>query len=203
MNPLFKYARELLPALLLLILPPPVSVQAAELSSESIYRLAVTLVDQDGREFRFADRRGRPQLVSMFYTSCQYTCPLIIDTLKKTQRALTSTNSPPLQILLVSLDPERDTSARLKQVYAERKLDSASWTLARTDTSDVRKLAAVLDIQYRVLANHDINHSTALVLLDADGRVAARTDEIGSVDPSFVAAVRKVLVPQMIQKGSR
>jgi protein SCO1/2 len=192
----------LLPALLL-ILPAAISARAAELPGESIYRLPVTLVDQDGREFRLGDRRGGPQLVSMFYTSCQYACPLIIETLKKTQRALRSTNSSPPQVLLVSLDPERDTPARLKQVYAERKLDSSSWTLARTDPANVRKLAAVLDIQYRVLANHDINHSTALVLLDADGRMVARTDKIGDVDPGFVAAVRQVLVSRTIQKGSR
>ena len=166
---------------------------AGELPGESIYRLPITLVDQDGKTLHLSDRRGKPQLISMFYTSCQYICPLIIDTLKKTQDALTPAARGRLDVLLVSFDPERDTPARLKQVFGERKLDQASWTLARTDAPGVRKLAAVLEIQYRALANRDINHSSALVLLDVDGRIIARTDKIGEIDPDFVAAIQKAL----------
>ena len=144
--------RALLIALPLLFAGLPLA--AAQLPGESIYHLPVTLTDQDGHDFRFAERRGKPQLVSMFYTSCQYVCPLIIDTLRKTQAALAQDGGKKLDVLLVSFDPERDTPARLKQVFGERKLD-ANWTLARTDETSVRKLAAVLDIQYRALANGD------------------------------------------------
>ena len=46
-------------------------------------------------------------------------------------------------------------------------------------------------IQYRALAGGDINHSTALVLLDANGRIVARTAKIGETDPEFVAAISR------------
>lgn len=164
--------------------PPP---------ADSIYRLPVALTDQNGHGFHLADRQGKPQIVSMFYTSCQYVCPLIIDTLKRTHQALAPDVRTAVQLLLVSFDPERDTPKRLQQVYAERKLDAATWTLARTEPAGVRQLAAVLDIQYRALANREINHSSALVLLDAQGRIVARTDKIGEVDPDFVSAVQKAL----------
>jgi len=169
------------------------TVFGAELPGDSIYRLPVALVDQDGRGFSLADRGGKPQLVSMFYTSCQYVCPLIVETMKKTQRALPDADRAKLQVLLVSFDPTRDTPQRLHEVYAERHLDKSSWTLARTETPSVRKLAAVLDIQYRALANGEVNHSTALVLLDAQGRIVARTDKLGEIDPDFVAAVQSAL----------
>ncbi len=176
--------------LLLLALAPAL---AAELPGDSIYRLPIALVDQGCRVQHLVDRRGKPQLISMFYTSCQYVCPLIIDSLRKTQHALTPSERAKLDVLLVSFDPARDTPARLKEVFDQRNLDPASWTLARTEVSNVRKLAAVLGIQYRALANRDINHTTALVLLDANGRILARTDKIGELDPDFVAAVRKTL----------
>jgi len=163
------------------------------LPGDSVYRLPVALTDQDGRNFHLADRRGSLQLVSMFYTSCPYVCPLIIDTLKKTQHALTADEAARLQVLLVSFDPERDTATRLKEVFGQRKIDGASWTLARTDTQSVRKLAAVLGVQYRKLANREINHSTAIVLLNTDGRIIARTDKLGDVDADFVAALRKAI----------
>ncbi|MDR3387300.1 MAG: SCO family protein [Rudaea sp.] len=182
-------------SLLLLLVALPLA-SAVELPGDSIYRLPLVLVDQNGHAQQLVERRGKPQLISMFYTSCQYVCPLIIDSLRKTRLALTPAERSKLDVLLVSFDPERDTPARLKQVFAERKLDASGWTLARTDAADVRKLAAMLDIQYRALASGDFNHSTALILLDADGRVVARTDKLGAADAEFVAAIQRTLVPR-------
>ena len=49
-------------------------------------------------------------------------------------------------------------------------------------------------IRYRTLADGDFNHTSALVLLDADGRVVARTERIGfAPDPAFLAAMRNTL----------
>ncbi|HZP65003.1 MAG TPA: SCO family protein [Rudaea sp.] len=165
----------------------------ADLPGSSIYRLDVPLVDQDGRAFAFAERAGKPQLVSMFYTSCPYVCPLVIETLKKTQAALTPEQRAKLAVLLVSFDPDRDTPARLGSVFDQRHLDRSTWTLARTDAKNVRKFAAVLDIQFRALATGDINHTSAIVLLAADGTILARTEKLGEADPEFVAAIGHAL----------
>lgn len=176
-----------------LFLSCAVSAATGELPGDSLYRLPLDLVDQDGHAFAFSARRGTPQLVTMFYTSCPYVCPLVIDTLKKTQAELTPEERAKLQVLLVSFDPERDSVERLKEVFGQRKIDAATWTLTRTDAPSVRKLAAVLGIQYRELENREINHSTALVLLDADGRAIARTEQIGAIDPAFVTALKSAL----------
>jgi len=169
------------------------TASAAELPGDSIYRLDIPLVDHNGAGFHLADRRGRPQLVSMFYTSCQFVCPLVLDTLRMTERSLRADEQGRLDVLVVSFDPERDTPIQLKSVFDKRRLDSERWTLARTEAPNVRKLAAALDIRYRVLADGEINHATALVLLDADGRIVARSSVLGEVDPVFVAAIRATL----------
>ena len=45
-----------------------------------------------------------------------------------------------------------------------------------------------------IKADGDFNHTSVLVLLDADGRIVARTERIGGTpDPAFVAAVRETL----------
>jgi protein SCO1/2 len=165
----------------------------AELPATSVYRLDVPLVDQDGRGFHFADGRGRAHLVSMFYTSCKYVCPLIIDTLMATERAVEPAERGRLDVLIVSFDPDRDDPPALKRVADERKLDTQRWTLARTEAPNVRRLAAVLGIQYRALADREFNHSSALVLLDADGRIVARTNKVGEIDPAFVAKVKETI----------
>ena len=167
--------------------------QAGELPRDSTYHLAVPLVDQDARDFAYADGRGRARIVSMFYTSCKYVCPLIIDTLLKTERELAPAERARIDVLLVSLDPDNDTPDALKRVADKRHLDTARWRLARTDKAHVRTLAALLGIQYKQLENREFSHSSALVLLDAEGRVVARTDRLGEADPDFVAAARRVL----------
>jgi protein SCO1/2 len=165
------------------------------LPGDSAYRLTDTYVDQDGRAFRLADRRGQVRLVSMFYTSCPYICPLIIDSAKGVEHALTPAERARLSILLVSLDPARDDPAALKRIATKRKLDPARWTLARTEAAGVRRTAAVLGIRYRALADGEFNHSSALVLLDGEGRVLARTETLGvQPDPAFLAAVKAALV---------
>ncbi|NMW25113.1 SCO family protein, partial [Rhodanobacter denitrificans] len=58
--------------------------------------------------------------------------------------------------------------------------------------AQVRQLSGVLGLQYRQLPDGEFNHSSELILLDADGRIAARTTRIGKLDPEFVEAIRKV-----------
>lgn len=178
---------------------PPPSISAAggttvaALPGNSIYQLPVALTDQTGRDFHLADQRGKPMLISMFYSSCQFVCPMLIDTLRDTEAKLSRDEREHLGVLMVSIDPEHDSVAVLKRKADERAIAAPRWAMARTDAASVRKLAAVLGIQYRALANGEFNHTTALILLDADGRIVARSSQLGSADPAFVLKVRRTL----------
>jgi protein SCO1 len=172
------------------------SADAAALPSDSIYQLNVALTDQNGRSVSLADHRGHPVVVTMFYSSCQFVCPRIIEALKKTESSLKAQNAAQVPIVMVTFDPARDDVAALKHVGEERGLDPALWTLARTDPQTVRKLAASLQIQYRQLPSGEFNHTSVLILLDADGRMIAKTSELGQADPAFVAQIKTVSVKQ-------
>lgn len=173
---------------------------ATSLPKDSVYQLPVRLTDQSGNAWAWSARRGRPQIVAMFYTSCQYICPLIVDSGKSIERTLTPSERARIGILLVSMDPARDTPEALMAVVKKRGLDTRQWTLTSPAASQVRDVANVLGVRYRKLEDGEFNHTSALILLDADGRVVARTEKIGGkADPEFLAAVRKesrvVLVP--------
>lgn len=165
----------------------------AEIPSDSVYQFDTGLEDQDGTRLRFRDLRGKPRIAAMFYANCPYVCPLIIDTIRRTEQALSDDERARLNVTLITLDPERDDPAALAEVVAKRNLEVPRWRLVRSSPEDVRTLAAVLGIQYRQLENRDFNHSSALILLGADGRVLARTSRIGELDPDFLAAVKKTL----------
>ena len=164
---------------------------ADALPGDSIYRLDLALVDQDGRGLMLRERRGGPVLIAMFYTSCPYMCPLIVESIKRTEHALDANARARLRVVLVTFDSARDTPPVLKSAAEKRRIDLARWTLARAEPANVRRLAAVLDVQYRALPDGGFNHSGVVTLLDADGRILARTDKLGELDPEFLAAVQK------------
>ena len=167
---------------------------APALPGDSIYQLPLPLTDSNGQTRDWRTLRGKPHLVSMFYTSCQYICPLIVESGKAVERQLTPAQQKKLGVVLISMDPARDDPAALKKVAEQRKLDTTRWTLASPPAGEVRAVAGVLGIRYRLLADGEFNHSSALILVDANGRILARTEKIGSKpDPESVAAVRKAV----------
>jgi len=166
----------------------------APLPRDSVYQLAAPLTDQSGRPLALADKRGKAQVVVMFYTSCKFICPTIIDTVLDLDRRLTPAERAHLGVLMITLDPQRDDAGALKATADKRGLDLTRWTLAQPRPTDVRAIAAVLGVRYRPLADGEINHTGVLVLLDAEGRIVARSAKTsGSVDPQFMGRVRGVL----------
>jgi len=166
-------------------------VRAASPPRDSVYQLSVPITDAQGKTWDWTQLRGKPRIVSMFYTSCQYMCPLIVESGKAVERALPAAERAKVGVVLLSLDPAHDTPPVLREMAKQRKVDPAQWTLAASSEADVRRLAGVLGVRYRALGDGNFNHTSALVLLDAEGRIVARTEQVGATpDPAFVAAVR-------------
>jgi formylglycine-generating enzyme len=164
------------------------------LPTDSMYQVDTSLETSTGARTRFSARRGRPRIVTMFYSRCSATCPLTINTLRAVDAALTPVERAGLGMLLVSLDPEHDTPQALQTLAKERRVTDSRWVLARASASDTRKLAAMLGIQYRELSTGDFEHSSVLVLLDAEGRVRARSAKLGEPDPAFIEAARSSII---------
>ena len=163
---------------------------AAALPGDSLYQLDARAVDAHGRPLQWSDLAGRPQLVSMFYANCHLMCPLIIENAKAVQKQLPAASGARLGVAMVSLDPQRDTPAALARVARDHRVPEG-WHFLRPATDDVRALASVLDVRYRFREDGSINHTSVLVLLDAQGRELARSEVEGiAPDPAFVEQVR-------------
>jgi protein SCO1/2 len=115
-----------------------------------------------------SQKRGQPVLVGMFYTSCEFVCPMLVEALRNTEAGLTAQERAKFSVLLITIDPgvTRWPCSSTPPAAWDR---FAPLDLARSDVATTRKLAAVLGLQYRALPNGDFNHSTDLILLDADG----------------------------------
>ncbi len=162
-------------------------------ASESIYQLNVALTSHANQAIKLDVYRGQPTLVTMFYGSCPNVCPLLIETLQSIEKSLGEKDRNRLRVLMVSIDPDRDTPAALTTVAKNHRVDLSRWTLARTSAADVRKIAAVLNVQYRKLPNGEYNHSSVITLLDVGGRPIAHTSRLGAKDEDFVKALKLLI----------
>jgi protein SCO1 len=163
---------------------------APETPSASIYQLDAKLTDQAGKVQGLDVYRGHPVLITMFYASCPAACPLIIDTLRATEKDLSDTQRSELRVLMISIDPDRDTPAELKKLAEQRRIDTSRWTLARTDEATVRTIAALLNVQYRELPNGEFNHASIITLLSPEGEIVASSPKLGTPDPALLAKLR-------------
>lgn len=161
--------------------PDPVAAALAEpLPDDSIYQLETALETHTGATTTLAVHRGHPTIVSMFYANCPMACPMLIQEVQRLEAGLSEDDRAELRVLLVSLDPGRDTPELMSGVVQTHQLDAGRWTLARpADEAAVREVAAVLGIQYRALADGEMNHSSILTLVDRQGRIQARIDGLG------------------------
>lgn len=159
---------------------------------ESIYNLQVSLTDASGAVHGLDMHRGHPVLVTMFYGNCPMACPLLVDTMRSVERSVSAAERDRLRFLLISIDPERDTAESLRKLSASRKLDASRWTLARTDAIGVRKIAALLGIQYRKLPDGNFNHSSVVALLTPDGEIAAQSSQMGQADPQLLEVLMRI-----------
>jgi protein SCO1/2 len=153
---------------------PDPSASAAAASSLALPRLdqaapPLDLVDQRGERVRLARFRGRPVLLAFAYAHCETVCPLVVhDVLRARELAR---DLGPVAVI-VTLDPWRDTPARLAAI-AERWRLPADGFVASGDTGAV---TATLDhwsiARQRDLRTGEVVHATLVYLIARDGRVA-------------------------------
>lgn len=162
-------------------------------SDESLYQLKLDLTDQNGTHVGLAVFQGHPVLVTMFYGSCPYVCPLTIKALQSTESTLEPDVRDQLRVLLISLDSEHDTPEVLAEVVNKQNVDTSRWKLVRAGTHDVRKLAAALGVRYRKLPEGGFNHSTVIALLDAGGMRVAQSNRL-QTDPALLESIRSLVL---------
>ncbi len=164
---------------------PGAAAAASEVAS--LYDLPGDWTDQRGQAFPLAALRGRPQLIALVYTSCAATCPLIVAELQRIEAALTLVQRAELGVVLVSLDPDRDTPGMLSAYARRSQMDSARWVLLRGSDAAVRALAGVLDERYRRLAGGEIAHTNGITLLDREGVMRHRQERLGDSEATVRA----------------
>lgn len=147
------------------------------------------LTDQAGAPFSQEHLRGRPSLVFFGFTHCPHICPTTLAKLVQVKR---ESGIPDLRVILVSVDPERDTPAVLATYL--RSFDPELVGLTG-DKRVVEGLARNMNVAMARTeqpgGSYTMDHSATVFLVDARGAlVAVFTPPIES--PNLAADLRGV-----------
>lgn len=157
----------------------------------------LNLQDQNGQPVTLDQFQGKEVLLAPFLSSCQEECPITTAALLDMQRAIEKDGlSKKVVILEVTVDPGRDTPARMKAYAA---LTGSDWPLLTGSAVSLAALWQYFGVYYQKVAEasppgidwythrpytYDVDHSDGFILLDTDLRerfIAGGLTKIGQI----------------------
>lgn len=163
----------------------------AKHSEKSLYSLNSVWTSDVGREVKLEVLRGRPQVIALFFTNCEHSCPLIVADMKAIDKALPRGVREKVDFLLVSIDPERDTPEVLRAFRAKHELPTERWTLLRGSTEATRELATMIGFNYQPGSPTQYAHSLLISILDESGVIVFQQVGLGRGPKEAVEALVK------------
>jgi protein SCO1/2 len=150
------------------------------------------LVDQNGRPFTNEDLDGKPFLVFFGFTHCPDVCPTALFEVSEIMRGL-GPDAKKLSALFISIDPERDTPAVLKDYLSS--FDPHLHGLTGTPEA-VAATAKAYRAYYKKVplkdGDYTMDHTALVYLMDKKGRFVAPFN-IKRPTETAVAELRKYL----------
>lgn len=150
------------------------------LTDGSLYQLESKWTSDVGREIRLGVLRGKPQVVVMFFATCEFACPILLHDMKRLEAALAEKTRDEVGFILVTFDSQRDTVAALHAYREKQQLSPKRWTLLRGEPDDVRELAALLGINYQRDARGQFAHSNIITLLNREGEIVHQVNGLNT-----------------------
>lgn len=138
--------------------------------------------------------RGNVLLVFFGYTNCPDICPASMAAGAQALNALTVDERAKTRLIMISVDPERDTPAKLKEYVAFFHPSMLGVTGSAAEIEAVAKSFGAGYLRQPPDANgrYAVDHSANTYLVGPDGKLAA-TLPLGEPTAKVVAAIRKYL----------
>lgn len=144
-----------------------------------------TFTDHTGAAFSSSDLRGTPSVLFFGFTHCPDVCPITLARLAAARRALSGADQARVRVVFVTVDPMRDTPARMAEFLAPfgpgiTGLTAPLGTLAPLlrELGVAYAFTAATDSSHAHAAHghgapaYTVTHSEAIYLLDARARLA-------------------------------
>ena len=155
--------------------------------------LEFNLTGPDNEQVDARSLRGKPVLVFFGFTSCPDVCPTTLTQLSVVMKKL-GPQADNIQILLVSVDPGRDTPEVMKSYTAS----FGPWLLGLTGPEDTLEALRKSYGVYAAMESSDskgaynVMHSAAVFAFDAEGHARVLISDVNNVD-NVVADIQQLI----------
>ena len=163
-------------AALLLILTacsPKPEFKNIDITGGTAFGKDFSLVDPDGKVRTLADFKGKVVVMFFGYTQCPDVCPTTLTEMQQVMTIL-GPQSDKVQVLFVTVDPQRDTAAILKQYVPA--FDPRFLGLRPADDAALEKVAKDFKIYYKKVpgispGSYTMDHTAGSYAFDPEGRL--------------------------------
>ncbi len=171
--------------------PPPPPFNASEVSGIA-YGKDIGIADTSGQIRRIEDFKDQVTLVFFGFTRCPDVCPSTLMRLRQVRDAL-GEDAGKLQVLLVSVDPERDTPERLE---AYVKNFDPSFIGLRPDPAELEKVikafhAIAVKVPTTDGEDYTVDHSATIYVYDRRNQLRLIAQPDIAID-AFAADLRRL-----------
>jgi protein SCO1/2 len=162
----------------------PVAADNAQWGAD--YFPNVTLTTQDGAAVRFYDDliKGKSVAIDLIYTTCRYACPLETARLAQVQRVLGDRVGRDIFFYSITIDPDHDTPAVLRE-YAEKYHVGPGWTFLTGTAADIELISRKLGLYSEPNSENPDGHTPSLLVGNESSGQWMRNSALDN--PTFLA----------------
>jgi protein SCO1/2 len=131
-----------------------------------------SLRGSDGGELKLSRYRGKVVVLGFGFTSCPEVCPTTLAVLAQARKKL-SVSADEVQVVYVTVDPERDDTERMRKYLAGFDPEFVGGTGTAEQLAAVRQAYGVLAEKKPFAGGYTVAHSSFTYLIDRDGSLRA------------------------------
>jgi protein SCO1 len=160
-------------AMILVACSPKPEFKNIDITGSTAFGKDFSLLDPDGNTRTLADFKGKVVVMFFGYTQCPDICPTTLTEMQQVMTLL-GPQSDKVQVLFVTVDPERDTAAILKQYVPS--FDPRFLGLRPADEAALEKVAKDFKIYYKKVpgkspGSYTMDHTAGSYAFDPEGRL--------------------------------
>lgn len=160
-------------AIILVACSPKPEFKNIDITGSTAFGKYFSLLDPDGKVRSLSDFKGKVVVMFFGYTQCPDVCPTTLTEMQQVMTLL-GPQSDKVQVLFVTVDPERDTAAILKQYVPS--FDARFLGLRPADEAALEKVAKDFKIYYKKVpgknpGSYTMDHTAGSYAFDQEGRL--------------------------------
>jgi protein SCO1/2 len=152
---------------------PKPSFKNVDITGSKAFGTDFSLLDPDGKVRTLADFKGKAVVMFFGYTQCPDVCPTTLTEMQQVMTLL-GPQADKVQVLFVTVDPERDSASILKQYVPA--FDSRFLGLRPADEAALEKVTKDFKIYYKKVpgtspGSYTIDHTAGSYAFDPEGHL--------------------------------